>query len=36
VNNAELRKRRMELKASRELLASLGIVIKDGRVTKIL
>jgi hypothetical protein len=33
-NNAELRKRRMELKASREQLASLGIVIEDGRVSR--
>jgi hypothetical protein len=36
VNNAELRKRRMELNASREQLAELGIVIEDGRVTKIM
>jgi hypothetical protein len=36
VNNAELRKRRMELKASRDLLAEMGIVVEDRRVTKIL
>lgn len=34
VNNADLRKRRMELNARRELFAEIGIVIKDGRVTK--
>jgi hypothetical protein len=34
VNNAELRKRRMELKASGEQLASLGIIIEEGRVTR--